>query len=387
MKSFWRIQNRLIVQCLFYVGVVMSAIHTPSSQAGNHIKHLGQVVFLETKGWENVLLKTLDGGYLVAGPFGFVARYTKNGDVAWSKVNPMYSGGQLNNKDDYMDAVMLPDDSVLLCGHSERKGIVTNIDKNGKVKFNKVFSPAIKEENSSAEFQRCFFADNQITVFGELHIYREKLDTEHHTWMVTINANGDEKGERLYGQELGGIGHLVNLTRINGGGFIYAGEKVAILGVNGDIKMVWDISQYTPKNEELYWNLVRPVVGDSLKFIGSGYKDEHVELIELNSKFDLKKHSIGIKPVPIYSVKTYGLPNGGFMQFDGDRHDQPTVIWVNEDLKDVETYSFGKSTFLGVVLNVVEDEKPNEYLIARKGGIDNDADQRAGIMIDRFLIK
>ena len=118
---------------------------------------VGQEVFVE-RGVipkPNVIVPANDGGFIIAGEIAarhqaWALKIDAHSNVAWRYVaNRMdvFPPADFGSRPDYAGAAVMTDGSVFLCGtmvrppHMGIPGLITHLDKNGGVLFQKIMSP------------------------------------------------------------------------------------------------------------------------------------------------------------------------------------------------------------------------------------------------------
>jgi hypothetical protein len=156
----------------------------------------------------HAIVRTVEGGFVIAGSIGnaWATRVTSSGEVVWD----YWDGGRTLknfqlNLGQFAGAVVLPDNSVLLCGSKkgpnvgdDRLGLLVRIDPSGKVLSQSSLYPNGDKEYSMSEINRCIPWNGGIALVGDTI-----NDVGRVGWLIKLNAQGIKEWEKV-GAEVGG---------------------------------------------------------------------------------------------------------------------------------------------------------------------------------------
>jgi hypothetical protein len=201
----------------------------------------------------HAIVQAANGDFIVAGEFGYEAwagRVDQSGHLKWQykmppKDFPVSITTPRLQAPIYWSAVAMPDDSVFLCGYLPRKlkkgvpwpGLITHLDKEGKLLSQSMLIPAGKEFPSIARIKSCTKVGDEIIGLGtsdrttpNLHPTKEYpyLNKRfEYYWLFALDLNGKLKWEKLITMdEKYGSAQIMSLlsSRLSGGGLVFIGS-------------------------------------------------------------------------------------------------------------------------------------------------------------------
>ena len=267
----------------------------------------------------------LKDGYLIAGESksfhedrdynAYIIKIDKKGEKVWSKI---YGG----EDDEYINAITKFRDNFVFVGSTKsynmrnRSFYFTNIDKNGKVNWEKIYY----------RYDRDYYYGNDIIADGEnlivagvekhLEFFNAKIDP----MIFKINSDGDKVWHKYYrGKDEDRANAIINTKD----GYILAGETETyghgnidayVVGVDKKGKREW-FHAYGGKDDEVANDIIETkegyiLVGSTDSF-GLNYKDVYVVKIDKRGK-TIWQYNYGGK----YDDVGYAItqsPDGGFV--------------------------------------------------------------------------
>jgi hypothetical protein len=220
------------------------------SQQAHHVKVVREVFIEQGKGGTpSVITPTKDGGYVIAGDAGaaWATRVNAQGTVIWRYMDSRDETRGGPSQSQFAGAVMLADDSVVLCGHKYlakgEVGLLVRLSATGAV-LNNDYISASEETMNLSGFTDCLKWGDGVAVLG--FVPREpKADG----WLIKLDGNGKREWE-VFGQDY--LGHVIamadhslvlareeilrapiQLTRIDGVGHVLAKGSIPCEGLCG----------------------------------------------------------------------------------------------------------------------------------------------------------
>jgi hypothetical protein len=205
-RSFRRMNRLLKVGDRMVLGrhvlyTLVLALTASCGSAPNGVITVDREIVLSV-GWNGgdhqVIVKTLDGGFVIAGGAGaaWATRVSSTGTVVWEYLDHGESSGQ----SDFRGALTMPDDSTLLCGAkseskekgADRLGYLAHIDPTGKVLTEETMYPNADKRFSLAGFAKCVSWGDGIALVGS-----GLGDAGAVGWLMKLDAHGKQEWERV----------------------------------------------------------------------------------------------------------------------------------------------------------------------------------------------
>ena len=156
----------------------------------------------DSVGAPSAVVPASDGGYVVAGNWGqaWATRVTANGDVIWSYWD--YRDYDKNVglplvRSAFSSAVMLSDDTTLLCGNKESpngtKGYLVHLDRAGRSISRQTLSSRGNIQLASSGLGQCLRWGNGFALLGSL----SSGATTPLGWLTKLDAHGDIEWDKV----------------------------------------------------------------------------------------------------------------------------------------------------------------------------------------------
>ena len=303
-------------------------------------------------------------------------RYTLSGEAypelgAFMKPIPEYTGG-----------VVLPDDSVYLCGRMPGKkrfgGLLTHLDKDGKLLSEQVLLPENGRDDIHADFSSCLLSGSNLIVVGGAnrthHVpstteHPEPFDEQIYYWITSIDMNGKINWEKLIPVSKAVLrpDGIIPLQKIVNDKFVFAakanglGSEVVQFDSNGNIlqnktfEKAYTIAFPLDFSDNLV-QLVSVPTGELTRIKLSGDLQE-------NEQSFFKSHSDG----SVYSA--YRMLNGTIILF-GEKSihhiTYPQITAIKPSFQEEQDLTFSSSDFLSYWISAaIPLEKPGEFATVR----------------------
>jgi hypothetical protein len=147
----------------------------------------------------SAIISTSDGGFVITGlsngqTAAWATRVNAQGEVLWRYLDTRIENPRGRSQSVFKGAVMLPDDSVLLCGSkilsTGQVGLLTRIDASGSVKEQKNLYPKADEKLHWARFDRCIPWSDGIALVGTVAGEPKAVG-----WLIKLDARGQQQWE------------------------------------------------------------------------------------------------------------------------------------------------------------------------------------------------
>ena len=303
------------------LGLTMNLINSPDATGADHLEIVREVLLDAGAVIQpHAIAQTRDGGYVVAGQGSHVPwalRTDAGGNkMLWRYIMDMPQWKAGGDEATYQGVAILPDDSALLCGwkndkeHNAVNGLLTHIDKAGKVISEKFLKPDPPIDRALNYLVTCQAWGDGVAVIGKAdrlvhdEINNDEVHLESILWLLALDAKADIKWQKL----IPGISNpsqaLVmpdeDLIIVSGGG-----GKVARIDPSGTVKA----------QGEFFGYLVRPAQPESA--IYNFYPGEGSKLMALHKFNDQLEEAGqvtgGAKTIHPYSM--YRMADGSLLQF------------------------------------------------------------------------
>lgn len=277
---------------------------------------------------------------------------------------------------EYSSAAMMPDNSVFLCGgmplSKEGHGLLTHMDKDGKVLSEKLISP---EGMNGGGAYACTAWKDGVLFLGVTGTW-EKVEATathpaiytHHSfyWIAYFDANGEKKWEKLIPSIKVGFNYISPLQITADGGVAFVatrygiGSQVVRMDNDGKIK------ESKIFNEQFV--LLQPTYSDTHLWLISTTTNK-MSIVKLNDKLEEISHLTETQ-VPGVIHTAYRLADGSLMLF-GSQYHFGTIYYavamrVDPNLKHMQTLDLsvrGESYWIN---DAVPLGKPGEFATIRR---------------------
>src|SRR5579872_2800168 len=198
----------------------------------------------------HTIARARNGEFVVAGSLyrmkeAWATRIDELGNVKWRYVLPGPDQSLFGSDPEYQSAVMLPDDSVMLCGYmtglkgESWHGLITHLDSAGRVLRERVFAPPGDSKFGTSRFFSCALrADGLVVVVGSTSKSEIVQPTpeqplpyigHYFYWILAIDQRGQTKWERLIpvpDSRVGGPDWISPIQFTADDGFIFATRRL-----------------------------------------------------------------------------------------------------------------------------------------------------------------
>ena len=333
------------------------------------------------------MARTRDNGFVIAGQSlaqAWAVRTDSEGKVVWRYMVPARETIP-GERPRYSSVAIMPDDSVFICGNMpfnepgvSSPGLLTHLDKNGKVLSEEFLYPPDKENASITRLSACKQFGNGIVVVGHTLQFvknpspeKSRLSTYKNVdsyFIQSFDGGGQVKWKKMvtFSDVREGADYISPLQAMPNGGFMLVsarsafGTRIIHMSENGEVvatKMI-DGTFVTalPVKEETDIQLVSK-------------ETESLTRITLNS--DLKEIDRITEPHEIGEANmVYRLPDQSLIMF-GDKHDkdctyyQARVAIVDSKLKNEKTVLLGKGLESYWIQAGIPSDKSDEFISVR----------------------
>jgi hypothetical protein len=154
-----------------------------------------------------VIIRTTDGGFVVAGTTGtaWATQVNASGALQWEHLDTRDESLGGPSQSQYAGAVALADESILLCGfktlRNGRAGLITRIGKGGQLLENRVVRPNDDDKYTFSGLSACLPWGDGFALVGGGGLATVGGGTG---WLTKLDAQGGRKWERLDPEMRGG---------------------------------------------------------------------------------------------------------------------------------------------------------------------------------------
>ena len=147
----------------------------------------------------SAIVSTSDGGFIITGlssgqTAAWATRVNAQGEVLWRYLDTRIENHRTRSQSVFTGAVMLPDNSVLLCGSkilaTGQVGFLTRIDASGSVKDQRNLYPKGDEKLNWVRFDRCIPWSDGIALVGTVAGEPKAVG-----WLIKLDAHGELQWE------------------------------------------------------------------------------------------------------------------------------------------------------------------------------------------------
>lgn len=339
----------------------MNTLAAPVANAADHIKVTKEILLEPAE--PGAIVRTADGGYVLAGTTGkaWATRIDATGKVLW-RHNYMNQG-----KGRFHGAALLPDDSVILCGETEGEnvsGLLTHLDRAGKVISEQVLSPAGLSGNRISSLTNCLPFGDGVAVIGKTY------SPTFSYWLLTLDGKGKITSDKLSPDT--GFETVLPLSD----------HSFVVHSLDLDHMLVSKIGpgsalQATRKMQK--WSiLLRPTVEDRSIRLLTLDDHEKAQVLHLDDKLATIEHidsQITPKTDSRYLKRAYIMPDRSLLLFGN----QPvghgllsgeamsaSIEWISPDMRHSESYVFEPELASYIVEGAMPTGVPGEFVAARK---------------------
>lgn len=183
------------------IGLTMSTLLPTSAAADDHIKVTKEVLLESGSAAKlNAIVKTHDGGYIIAGAQvkGWATRLDATGKVVWR-----YYAKTPGKISQYINAAVMPDDSVILCGNIDQiflnsEVFITHLDKEGKVLSESLLDPLDEQKRGVRRLNACASIGDGVVLFVNTFLPGKTLyDDTVSNWVMTFNDKAELKYKKI----------------------------------------------------------------------------------------------------------------------------------------------------------------------------------------------
>ena len=370
-----RLSGPLALLLTLLIGVMMSTLTTHAT-AAEHIKVTKEVLLEEGVQTEpSSIIQVKDGGYVITGKMGlgWATRVDANGTMRWRYQIPIL--GQSN----YTGAVSLSDDTTLLCGYKaiavtggeSIAGILTHIDKTGKVLSERVLRPQEEGAFGGSYLKGCMPWGNGFALYGVTDRASgppvPPRTIERFYWLLALDAKGEVKWQKLLPTK-----YDVDPKSV----YIASDQSIVIDPVNGitqsgeRTKVVPDASGATA-----YDHLIHPITTGSDR----RWKiDPNLIPLKSDLKYDVSK-------TKLRTNIAYSLPDRSLVQFGSVTRGHvyyAAIDWQSPDRKQLETFEFGETLWVD---DAIPTGNPGEFVTVRL--VNGSVNKRVGMVLSFIQIK
>lgn len=349
------------------------------------------------------IVRTHDNGFIIAGSIdrrdqpksAWATKTDSNGNVVWRYFvpridNPAYGQISYGLTPHYSSVAVMPDNSAFLCGGMPGikvgSGLLTHLDKDGKVLSEKLISP---EGLNGGGAYSCAAWRNGVLFLGGTARFERVKPTESHPlpynqqvfyWIVFLGADGKKKWEKLVPVSekiIGSPNEVSQLQLTSDGGLVFVATRNGIGSEIIHINTTGEVTASKFFDEPL--RLIRPIGDD--KNIGvistTTMNSSAKKLVVMNLDKDLKEISRlteSQKPAAINAA--YRLPDNSLRLF-GNQYDFRTRAYavameLDASIRHMQTLDLSVGGESYWINDAVPLEKPGEFATIRTAIKPND---------------
>lgn len=371
-----RLPRPLELLFILLIGFTMSTLIS-TAEAAEHIKVIKEILLeVGLPASPSVVIQTKDGGYVVAGniatQFAWATRVDAKGNMQWRYEAPLSLQLPQRSKATFTSAVTLRNDTTLLCGWKEVReedrvnivGVLTNIDKTGKVLSNREIRPQETGDFALSYLLGCQPWGDGFALFGYSTLVsgdpqRRPRETENFQWILALDSAGEIKWEKL-----------ISTTE---------GLNPRAIYVAPDLDLVFQTYRISQNGE------IRNTVSDNssshdlIPQITAG-ADGHWKIAESNNP--LRRNSLisNVEPKVLFS-----LPNQSIVEFGSKRRNNAyyaAIGWTSPDRNHSEIYEYGDTLWVN---DAMVTGTPGEFVTVRL--VSDSAKKRLGMALSFIQIK
>jgi hypothetical protein len=339
----------------------------------------------------HAIVRTPDGGFIVAGSIlidtsenkVWATRVTSSGEVVWNYGMPTEADKDFRGiKGTLFGALMLPDNSALLCGSTgpqkpgdDVTGYLVRVDASGKVLSELTLHPNGDAHFGYSLLTRCLpWADGFALVGGLTH------NQQSQGWLIKLNSQGMQEWEKV-SSDAGGFDAIEtadhDLITLDQGTGIYS-ATVRRLNSNGEL--------IAKRNIERQGITLMRSIDASINAYCATYK-----LGSLNvtiSTLDKDLHDASPERVIDTAVFDHGrgfiYPDKALAIFGYAQRGGATIAYVGSNSKQQVDYVFPRREGTVRVDDAVVLQSPTEFATVRKLIV---SQEKRGIVLSWVLIK
>lgn len=349
---------------LLLIGFIMNSLTPTPAEAAGHIKVTREVLLENGVSISpNQIIHTKDGGYVVAGRIGNVfawaTRLDAKGNMQWRYQAPVLNDLPYRPDATFEGAVTLGDDSTLLCGYKtvsvpggkDVVGILTHIDKAGKVLSDRVIRPQEPGVFGGSYLKGCFPWAGGFALIGDTYRVSDSSQAPDHTerffWLFGLDAAGNVKWEKLIPNSTGGFSNHIFTNAL---GTIYESLDQDLVMGSSRVSQGGEIKNIELKETTSDF-LIPQIIADSN---GHWKVDQRIVL-------PLTLFKTELRPKVAYSVPDHSLVEFGSIVRNNVYY--AAIEWQSPDQKQSETFEFGDTLWVN---DAIPTGVPGEFVTVRQ---------------------
>lgn len=357
------------IMCLM-LGLTINSLIPATAFATHHIK-VTREILLESgiSATPEVIVQTHDGGYVVAGTIGqaWVTRIDAYGKVLWRYA-------MQNTISWFHGAVMLADDSVILCGEIKDtsasrplriSGLLTHLDNRGKILSEKKITPNDGKEHGLTYLNSCLPLKDGVGIFGatsNLERGRPAL-----SWFVALDNNGAIKYEKLSDDTPNS--RIILLPDQS----FYSHAQITPIEAN--VSDANKISKIDPQGKVEATRVisinsfpVQSITRDPIIYFLAEDGKNIMTLNALNYKLEvIRKFKISVEVINVR--RAFTLPDHSLVLFGNQKSGEGAVTasmeWISANLDEKESYIFDPRYASFTALDAIPTGRPREFVTTR----------------------
>ena len=380
--------------------------------------------------YPKALVQTKDGGFILAGTnldVPKVIRIDANGGVKWQYVAKVEASGPdakykqvYTNVGAYSSAVILSDGSVALCGFVQSSkgldyrssGILTLIDKNGKVIIEQRVNPKTSVDYQSNTFDKCIAWDNGVAIVGRAGHYVLKASGSSKTWLLKWNPKLGVQWGKFFDDDDGLTpSNLLVMPNqdliIESQGQSHTdwhdmqkfllldqqGSMLAKRDLNGLYKHLNYRTMVRSTNPDPTLRLTLDNTNVALYSWGDRLKDatqitgSSSSVVAPSNRWS-EEPDDHIHPTVAYQLPDHSIVLFGQMWSPSEFRRIAGISWISSDLNSQENYIFSSQEFSDSIIDAIPTDHSGEFAIIR-GGSNNSKhmEWKNGTVISLIKIK